>query len=103
MKLFNIVILFFLIALLASCSKADFSVKAPEGWVVVDTVSENYGRFVKMHPPVKSSTPVFAENINISIVSFPSVDLYISSLTSSMKENGNYFLEIAIKILDKQM
>ena len=93
MRLFKSVILLSLITSLASCSKSDFSVTAPKGWVVVDTVSEAFGRFVKMHPSVISTVPVFVENISISIVKFPSVDLYIGSSLSDIKKSAEFFQE----------
>jgi len=95
MKVFFYLLLFCQTLFLISCSskKGDFTVKAPEGWETIDTVSANYGRYVKMHPPIYSKTPIFIENINISIISFPSLDIYRNTSLQSLKSDAVYFVE----------
>jgi hypothetical protein len=95
MKVFFYLLLFCHSIFLISCStkRGDFSIKAPHGWEVIDTVSVRYGRYVNMHPPVYSKTPIFVENINISIVNFPSLDIYRFSTHQYIKSNAVYFEE----------
>jgi hypothetical protein len=66
-------------------------VTAPSGWEVQDTISKRLGKFVKMHPPIYSDKPQFVENINISIIEFPSVDLYIKKTISNIEKEAPYF------------
>ncbi len=92
MKPFAIISFFIFIVLFTSCSSdnGNFYVKAPTGWIVVDT-TQGFRKFVKMHPPAISSTPQFVENINISILKFPSLDIYIKTVLSDIKRDASYF------------
>ena len=93
MQYLKLALVFSLLILLLSCNNkvGNFTVSTPDGWIVVDTVSSRYGKFVKMHPPATSLTPQFIENINISIVNFPSIDIYINSVLSDIKKDAFRF------------
>lgn len=92
-KLHKAVLLLSLLTLFSSCSEADFSVSAPKGWIVIDRVAENSKRVVKMHPPIVGFTPVFVENIIISIADVPFLDWYEKSIISGLKKDAQYFIE----------
>ena len=93
MKVFLYLLFFLQTAFLISCNtkRRDFTVKTPYGWEVKDSVSERFGRSVNMHPPVISTTPVFVENIIISIIQFPSLDIYRSTALKSIESESVYF------------
>lgn len=74
--------------------KGNFSVQAPAGWEVVDTISKNSGKFVKMYAPVSTAVPQFVNNINISILKFPSVRLYKRNVLASIKKDALFFEEL---------
>jgi len=95
MKAFIYLFFFSQVIFLISCDtkRRDFSVKAPGGWEITDSVSGRFGRTVKMHPPVISTTPIFVENIIISIINFPSLYIYRSTTLKSIKSDAFYFKE----------
>jgi hypothetical protein len=81
--------------MLISCSTkpGDFTVKAPYGWTVSDSISASGGRTVHMHPPIYSEIPIFVNNIIISIVHFPSLYIYRTATLKSVKSDAVYFEE----------
>jgi hypothetical protein len=95
MKTFIYLFLLSQAVFLISCGtkKRDFSVKAPRGWEITDSVSETFGRTVKMHPPVISTRPIFVENIIVSIINFPRLDIYRSTTLENIKSEAMYFKE----------
>ncbi|MEP6748637.1 MAG: hypothetical protein ABJB86_12985 [Bacteroidota bacterium] len=92
MKL-KIIFIALLISLLFACrqKKADFSIKAPKDWIVVDTVSGEQERSVSMHPPVYTKIPAFVANINISIQHSYSTGMYMHGVVSAVKRDAFFF------------
>lgn len=95
MKAFIYLFFFSQLVFLISCKakRRDFSVKSPYGWEVTDSVSETFGRSVKMHPTVISTRPIFVENIIVSIINFPSLDFYRTTALNTIKSESVYFKE----------
>lgn len=95
MRLLYCFLIFFQLGMLASCSseRGDFSVKAPDGWTVSDSISAGGMRKVRMHPPLYSKTPVFVNNIIVSALHFPSLYVYRSTTLRSLKSDAAYFAE----------
>jgi len=88
---FLLPITFFLIS--CSSRKGDFLVRSPSGWTTIDTISKYSGRHVTTYPPVTSTTPIFVENVNISISQSHFVDIYIVGVISFLKKQALYFKE----------
>jgi hypothetical protein len=78
---------------LISCNshKGNFSVKAPKDWVVIDSISSTKGKVVQMHAPRLDMAHPFVESIVISIVEFPSVDIYVNNIISDAGKNSFFF------------
>ena len=93
MTIFKSATLFTFLVLMLSCNSkvGNFTVSTPANWIVVDTVSARFGKFVKMHPPATSKIPQFIENINISIIDFPSIDIYINTVLTDIKKGAVHF------------
>jgi hypothetical protein len=88
----NLIILAAIALLIVSCKfkEGDFSVKAPEGWIRLDTI-QNGRKFVAMHSPAKSHIPQFVENIRICIIHSYNLDSYISTLISEVRKTATYY------------
>ena len=93
-----------IVSILFTCScspkKGNFSVKAPDSWIRVDTVSKNGEKEVRMHPAVIATIPRFIENISISIVHSRNLDRYISSLMANVKETMDFYEEKGRGVLE---
>ena len=91
----KILILLIFSCLLFSChgKKGNFSVAAPEGWIILDTLAKDNSQFVAMHAPVESTIPIMVENINIGILRYSNVDNYINDLYDRIKSEAFYFHE----------
>ena len=94
MTLKNIII-FAVAIFLVSChyKKGNFSVTSPSGWLTIDTVKENHRKYVKMYAPVRSSVPIFVENINIGIMRSSNINRFIKGVIAGIKEEAIYFEE----------
>ena len=88
----NLIILSTIALLIVSCKfkEGDFSVKAPEGWIRLDT-TQNGRKFVKMYSPAKSHIPQFVENIRIFTINSYNLDNYISTLISEVRKTASYY------------
>jgi hypothetical protein len=71
--------------------KAGFTIKAPQGWVLRDTLNEINEREVIMRMPAQSSTPQFVENIIVNIEHSRFVDLYMNGVLLNVKKDAVYF------------
>jgi len=71
----------------------NFSVTAPLGWMVIDSVSKTKGKMVRMYPRVKITEPQFVENIRITINQAFSVDMYVFGVLSLVKKDAYFFEE----------
>jgi hypothetical protein len=94
MTLKNLTI-FAIAVFVVSChyKKGNFSVTSPSGWLTIDTIKENHRKYVKMYAPVRSSVPIFVENINIGIMRSSNIDRYIKSVIAGIKEKAIYYEE----------
>jgi hypothetical protein len=86
--------IFFFILFVSGCNQkpGNFSVSAPQGWIVSDSIFKTKGRIVSMHPSVELTTiPQFVENIRITINHSFDVDLYVSGVTALVKKDALFF------------
>jgi hypothetical protein len=86
-----IILIFFVSITSCRYKEGNFSARAPQGWIQIDTVSKNGTKKLKMHARFSDSTSQFVDNISISIVHFRNLDDYINGVISELKKNSKYF------------
>lgn len=78
---------FLLILISCNTKTGDFSVKPPQGWVSIDTLTEVGSKKIKMHPVEKN----FIESINIAVFTNQNLDEYMSGVVSKFRERAASF------------
>lgn len=92
-KLIAFLLISFLLFSCQSSKPGRFAVQTPATWIVKDTVDAKGARYIKMHSPVEIALPAFVSNINISVMKFFNLDMYISGVLKGVKADAKYFKE----------